>query len=148
MRFEGTVPIRASRARVWAFLTDPAQAAQCAPGLEQLELKDDAHFALTLRTGVGPVKGRFIFDVTWLERRSPEFAKVQARGKVPGSAVDMISSMTLAEADDSSTTMQWESEVKISGMIASVGARLLQGAAEKTTNELFDCIRQKLESPP
>jgi uncharacterized protein len=148
MRFEGTVPIRASRARVWAFLTDPEQAAQCAPGLEQLELKDDAHFALTLRTGVGPVKGRFIFDVTWLERRSPELAKVQARGKVPGSAVDMISSMTLAEADDSSTTMQWESEVKISGMIASVGARLLQGAAEKTTNELFDCIRQKLESPP
>jgi carbon monoxide dehydrogenase subunit G len=33
-------------------------------------------------------------------------------------------------------------------MIASVGARLLHGAAEKTTTQLFDCIRQKLESPP
>jgi carbon monoxide dehydrogenase subunit G len=32
-------------------------------------------------------------------------------------------------------------------MIASVGARLLQGAAEKTTNQLFESIRQKLEAP-
>jgi uncharacterized protein len=145
VHFEGTVPIRAARAQVWAFLTDPEQASQCAPGLERLERKDDAHFTVTLRTGVGPVKGRFVFDVTWLERRAPEVARIQARGKIPGSAVDMVSTMTLSEVGEAASSMQWESEVRVSGLIASVGARLLQGAAEKTTSQLFDCIREKLE---
>lgn len=109
-------------------------------------MADDTHFTAVVRTGVGPVKGRFTFDVTWLELQAPTHARLQARGKVPGSAVDMISSMTLADAPDGATSMRWESEVKVSGMLASVGARLLQGAAEKTTNQMFDCIRSTLEA--
>jgi carbon monoxide dehydrogenase subunit G len=100
-----------------------------------------------MRTGVGPVKGRFTFNVTWTELDHPARARFQARGKVSGSAVDMVSSMVLDDAGPGTTTMRWESEVKVSGMLASVGARLLQGAAEKTTNEMFECIRQKLEAP-
>ena len=95
---------------------------------------------------MGPVKGRFVFDVTWLELEPPTRARLQARGKLPGSAVDMVSSMSLAAAGDGLTTMRWESEVTVRGMLASVGARLLQGAAEKTTNQMFDCIRNKLEA--
>lgn len=99
-----------------------------------------------VRTGVGPVKGRFVFDVTWLELEAPTRARFQARGKVPGSAVDMLSSVILEDAPDGATTMRWGSEVKVAGTLASVGARLLQGIAEKTTGQMFDCIRQRLEA--
>lgn len=146
MHCEGTLAIRAPRSAVWAFLTDPNAAAQCAPGLESLEVGDDTHFTAVVRTGVGPVKGRFTFNVTWLEQSELTRARFQARGKVPGSAVDMESSMSLSEAGDGITTMDWQSEVKVSGMLASVGARLMQGAAEKTTNDMFECIRLKLEA--
>ncbi len=54
--------------------------------------------------------------------------------------------MSLVAAGDGLTTMRWESEFTVRGMLASVGARLLQGAAEKTTNQMFDCIRNKLEA--
>jgi uncharacterized protein len=147
VRFEGTVPINAPRERVWAFLTDPRQAGQCAPGLEQIEVLDDDRFTTVVRAGVGPVKGRFSFTVTWLERTAPSRARVQARGRMPGSAVDMTAAMHLDE-DGAGTTMRWESDLRVSGMIASVGQRLMQGAAEKITNDLFDCIRQKLEAGP
>ena len=131
---------------MWAFLTDRQQAARCAPGLEQLHVHDDTHFTAVVRTGVGPVKGRFTFNVTWLERDAQTRARFQARGKVPGSAVDMDAAMDLSDADPGTTSMHWQSEVKVSGMIASVGARLLQSTAEKMTNQMFDCIRQKLEA--
>jgi carbon monoxide dehydrogenase subunit G len=146
VHFEGTVPIKASREKVWAFLTDPQTASQCAPGLEKLEIVDDSNFTAVVRTGVGPVKGRFTFNVTWLERDAPSRARIQARGKIPSSAVDMEAAMDLTDGDDGTTTMRWQSEVKISGMIASVGARLMQSAAEKITSGIFDCVRQKLES--
>ena len=109
---------------------------------------DDAHFTAVVRTGIGPVKGRFTFNVRWLEREAPSRARFQARGKVSGSAVDMDAAMDLTDGGDGATRMAWQSEVKISGMLASVGARLMQTTAEKMTNEMFDCIRQKLEASP
>ena len=34
MHFEGSVPIKASREKVWAFVIDPEQVGQCGPGVE------------------------------------------------------------------------------------------------------------------
>jgi carbon monoxide dehydrogenase subunit G len=77
---------------------------------------------------------------------APERATVRARGQAPGSAVEMLNTLELSAAGDR-TTMRWTSEVTVSGMIASVGARFMQGAADKTTQQVFACIKEKLEAP-
>jgi carbon monoxide dehydrogenase subunit G len=148
MRFQGDVTIEAPRERAWDFLADPRQAAQCAPDLQSLQIVDDERFTVVVRAGVGPVKGTFTFAVTWLERRAPERARVQARGKVPGSAVDLETLMVLSDVGGVETLLHWEADVIVRGLIASVGARLLQGAADKTTQDLFACIKAKLETSP
>ncbi|SRR6266536_572655 len=147
MRFQGDVKIMAPRERVWEFLADPRQASQCAPDVQSLQIVDDQHFTVVVRAGVGPVKGTFTFAVTWLEQQAPEQARVQARGKIPGSAVDMATTMALTDLDGTSTLLHWEADVSVKGLIASVGARLIQGAADKTTQQLFACIKSKLEAP-
>ena len=43
--------------------------------------------------------------------------------------------------------LDWSSEVTVSGMIQQVGARLMQGAADKITQQVFACIKAKLEAP-
>ena len=40
----------------------------------------------------------------------------------------------------------WEADVSIKGVIASVGGRLIQGAADRITQQLFACIKSKLEA--
>ena len=40
MQLKGTVTIKAPRARVWEFLTDPHQVSQCAPGVESVEVTE------------------------------------------------------------------------------------------------------------
>jgi carbon monoxide dehydrogenase subunit G len=147
MRFQGDVTIQAPRQRAWEFLTDPHQVTQCAPDVQSLQIVDNERFTVVVRAGVGPVKGTFSFNVTWLERQAPERARVQARGKVPGSAVDMETVMTLAEADADRTDLHWEADVTIRGVIASVGGRLIQGAADKITQQLFACVKSRLEMP-
>jgi carbon monoxide dehydrogenase subunit G len=147
MRFQGDVTIDAPRERAWAFLTDPHQVTQCAPEVQSLRIVDDDHFAVVVRAGVGPVKGTFNFAVTWLERTAPERARVQARGKVPGSAVDMVTVMTLTDLEGTRTLLHWEADVSIRGLIASVGGRLIEGAADTITKRLFACIKSKLEAP-
>ena len=147
MKFQGDVSIAAPRERAWAFLTDPRQVTQCAPDVQSLDVLDDQRFTVVVRAGVGPVKGTFTFAVVWLERQAPERARVQARGKIPGSAVDMVTVMTLAELGDGRTPLHWEADVSVRGVIASVGGRLIQGAADKITQQLFACIKSKLEAP-
>lgn len=147
MRFQGDVSIEAPRERAWAFLTDPHQVTQCAPEVQSLKIVDDSRFLVVVKAGVGPVKGTFNFAVAWLERQAPERARVQARGKVPGSAVDMLAVMTLADQDGTRTLLHWEADVTVRGLIASVGGRLIEGAADAITRRLFACIKSKLEAP-
>src|SRR2546421_1391226 len=147
MRFAGTLDIAAPRERVWSFLTDPTQVAACAPELQSLEVTDPHHFKAVVRAGVGPIKGNFAMNVQFIELDRPKHAAILARGQAPGSAVEMVSNMDLAEFDETHTVMEWSSEVTVSGMLQQIGARLVQGAADKITQQVFECIKTKLEAP-
>ena len=147
MRFEGTLDIAAPRDRVWSFLTDPNQVTTCAPDLQRLDITDPHHFNVVIRAGVGPIKSTFTMNVQFIELDRPKHAAIFARGQAPGSAVEMVNNMDLAEFDETHTVMEWSSEVTVSGMIQQVGARLLQGAADKITQQVFACIKTKLEAP-
>lgn len=144
MDFSGDVEINAPREKVWAFLTDPHQVTQCAPGLQSVEVIDDSHFKCVVRAGIGMIRGSFNFDIRWLDMEEPSHARMQADGKIPGSAVSMTSEMNLAD-DDGGTVMHWSSNVRVSGTIAGVGARLMSGVADRQTKEIFSCIKSKLE---
>src|SRR5438132_4904511 len=146
MRFEGTLDIAAPRDRVWAFLTDPKQVTTCAPDVQSLDVTDPTHFKVVVKAGVGPIKGTFNMSVEFIDLRAPEHAEVLARGQAPGSAVEMRNTMDLVAAGER-TTLRWTSDVTVNGMIAQVGARLMQGAADKITQQVFSCIQVKIESP-
>jgi carbon monoxide dehydrogenase subunit G len=146
MHFSGTVEIAAPRDRVWAFLMDPNQVGSCGPGVESIEVIDDDHFKAKAKVGVGFISARFVVDMTVAERREPELAVLKAHGQAPGSAVDATANMRLSGAPDGPTTMDWSADVAIAGTIASVGARLIEGTANKMIGQTFDCIRAKLEA--
>jgi uncharacterized protein len=44
------------------------------------------------------------------------------------------------------TIMDWAAEVNISGTLASVGARLIEGTANKLIAQAFACMKAKLEA--
>lgn len=145
MQFTGTLTIQAPRERVWAILTDAEAVGPCVPGFEQLEVRDESNFQARVKAGIGPVRGKFTFDVTWQELTAPERARMTVRGKAPGSAVTADSRMTLADAPNGGTELSWTADVVVHGMIASVGARLLDGFVDKQAQQFFDCIRSRVE---
>jgi len=146
MRFEGSVEISAARDRVWAFVTDPTQVGGCGPGVESIEIVDDTHFKARAKVGVGFISARFVVDMELAEQEPPNRAVIKAHGQAPGSAVDATASMTLRDGNDGLTVMDWEADVLIAGTIASVGARLMEGTANKMIAQTFDCMRTKLEA--
>lgn len=146
MEFSGTQTIAASIDKVWTFLLDVNQVASCAPGFQSLEELGEEHWKAVVGVGVGAVKAKFTMDVTRPEMKEPERMVVKGRGKAPGSAVELSGDMQLTAAGNEQTRMDWEAKVVVSGTIASVGARLLQGVAEKLTDQFFACLKTKLQA--
>jgi len=147
MQFSGTTTIKAPPETVFAFVTDPNQVGSCGPGVESIDVIDPTHFKARAKVGVGHISAKFNIDLELVEAESPTRAVIKAHGQAPGSAADATGTMNLVPGDEpGTTTMIWATDVIISGLIASVGARLIQGTANKLIEKTFDCIRAKLEA--
>jgi uncharacterized protein len=146
MQFKGTVQIAAPRDRVWVFLMDPDQVGSCGPGVESIEVIDADHFKAKAKVGVGFISARFVVDMSVAERNEPDLAVLKAHGQAPGSAVDATADMRLSGPVEGPTTMDWSADVAIAGTLASVGARLIEGTANKMIGQTFECIRTRLEA--
>ena len=144
MQFKGTVEIAAPRDKVWAFLMDPNQVGSCGPGVESIEEIDADHFKVRAKVGVGFISAKFNVEMTVAERNEPDLAILKAHGQAPGSAVDATASMALSGPPEGPTTMDWAADVAISGTLASVGARMIEGTANKMIGQTFTCIQSKL----
>ena len=145
MEFSGAVDIPAPRDRVFAFVTDPNKVGTCGPGVESIEVIDATHFRAKAKVGVGFINARFVVDLEIAEQQPPDMAIIKARGQAPGSAVDGTGRMNLIDGpEEGTTTMLWAAEVNISGMLATMGARLIEGTANKMIAQTFDCIRVKI----
>ena len=146
MQFAGTVDIAAPRDKVWAFVIDPNQVGQCGPGVESIEVVDDTHFKATAKVGIGFISARFVVNMEMAELTPPDEAVIKAHGQAPGSAVDATASMKLSDSAEGGTRMDWAADVAIAGSLASLGARLIEGTANKMVGQTFECMKSKLEA--
>jgi uncharacterized protein len=147
MDFSGTQTIAVPIEKAWAFLMDVNKVAACAPGFQSLEVLGEEHWKAVVAVGIGAVKAKFTLDVTRPEMEEPEHMTMKGRGKAPGSAVDLSGDMHLTALEDGGTRMDWKAAVTVSGTIASVGARLMQGTAERLTGQFFNCLKSTLQAP-
>jgi carbon monoxide dehydrogenase subunit G len=144
VRFEGTFTVRAPRARVYSFFLNPQEFSTCIDDPHTIEVIDADHFRGTVKTGVSFIRGTFTWSADVKERVPPERAQLAVHGSGMGSGFDIVANLEMSEAGDLST-VKWSADVQMSGTIATVGARLLQGTTEKKTNAFFENARRVLE---
>jgi uncharacterized protein len=137
LEFSGSPAISAPRERVWQRLMDPRFVAQSAPGVESVEAMDPTHFKVISGFGVGSIRVRFTMDVELFDIEAGKSAKMRVRGKAPGSAIDVVSRMQIADAGPGGTQLNWSATSEVSGTVASVGARLMEGTARKLTEQFW-----------
>jgi uncharacterized protein len=145
VKFQGTVDIVAPREKVWSFVTDPDQVGSCGPGVESIQVIDETHFKAVAKVGIGFISSRFVVNLEMTEQQPPERAVIKAHGQAPGSAVDAVAEMRLSDGADGKTRMDWSADVSIAGTLASMGARLIEGTANKMIGQVFGCMKTKLE---
>jgi uncharacterized protein len=147
MLLKGDVTIHAPRKKVWDFLTDPKQIAQCAPGVEKVEeIEPLKRYRGTVSIGFGAVKARFSGEVEIIDLEEPNNAKLKAHGSASGSVADAVSEMNLSDGPDDSTVVNWTANVNVSGQLASLASRLMVPVSQKLAQEFYERGRKKIET--
>ncbi|MFL6228541.1 MAG: SRPBCC family protein [Pyrinomonadaceae bacterium] len=153
MKIEGTHELRAPRERVFAALLDPLVLQRCIPGCEQLERTGENSYAATLRAGVGAIKGVFKGTVRIEDVRAPEHYRITVEGKGQPGFVKGAGDLDLEARGEELTVIKYAGDLQAGGTLASVGQRMIQGAAKMTATQFFTALEaeattQAGEPPP
>jgi carbon monoxide dehydrogenase subunit G len=144
--FSGAPVITAPPAAVWRKLLDADFVAASAPGVESVERIDPTHFKVMSGLGIGAVKVRFTLDVELFDIVEGERLKMRALGKAPGSNVDVVSTLQVQDAGNGRTRLNWSATSDLSGTVASLGARLLEGTARRLTEQFWTDFAQRVSA--
>ena len=145
MKIEGTHELRVKRERVFQVLTDPEVLKRCIPGCERLEKTGENAYAATLRAGVGSIKGVFTGNVRLEDLRPPEHYRLVVDGKGQPGFLKGTGDLDLEEQGDA-TIIKYAGDVQMGGTIASVGQRMIQGAARMMASQFFTAIEAEAKT--
>jgi carbon monoxide dehydrogenase subunit G len=145
MKIEGTSELRAPRERVYRALTDPLVLARCIPGCESLEKTGENTYAVTLRAGVGSIKGVFKGTVRLEDMRPPSHYRIVVEGKGQPGFLKGSGDLDLEE-QDGATLIKYAGDVQVGGTIASVGQRMILGSARMMAAQFFTALEAEAQT--
>ena len=140
MNLEGEKSFAAPRATVWEVLNDPAAMAKVMPGVESFDIHDDKRWTAHVKIPLGLGGLKMKVDMTKVEEREPEFAKLAVKGKGVGAMMNMETSFRLSDASESSTSMAWSAEVKLLGPMASMAQHVLQPIVNQQVQQVLTAL--------
>ena len=136
--FDGIAPLA-----VWSFLTDPNRIAQCLPGCEKLIQTSEDTYDMEMRFGVGAISGVFRGSIRLHDLKPTAEYQMTVDGRGTPGFVKGEGTVQLAP-DDTGTLLRYSGDVSAGGPIASLGQRMIGGAARMVIDQFFKCVAGKL----
>src|SRR6516164_1523970 len=148
IKIEKTFQVEEPLERVWKFLSDPRKVANCVPGVQITEAVDDRTYKGLIKVQVGPsitdYKGQA--RIERLDEQSHEIEMVgkgqDVRGKGSASMKMTGKVRSLPEGGSEVVTV---SEVTVVGLLAQLGARMINEVSNKMFEQFTVNLQRQLE---
>jgi len=144
MKLAGQYLLPAPPVKVWELLTDPVRLAKLLPGCERLDPDGPDRFKAAVKFGIAAISGKYAGTIEFSDKKPPKSLRMKLSGKgIPG-FVDGVGHIELAETEGH-TELRYTGEAQVGGMIASVGQRMIEGAARKIMDQFFAAVTEELK---
>lgn len=143
----GEAKVAAPPEAVWQTLLDPGKLAAVIPGCHSLEAVGENSYRADVSVGAGPVKGRFRATVGLTELDPPRSAKLSGGLAGPLGSSKGQGRVRLEPADGG-TLITYDYAIEISGVVAAVGGRMLEGAAHTLMRQFFQRLAAQVGGEP
>jgi uncharacterized protein len=142
----GNAQFGAEPAVVYQALNDPAVLVRSIPGCRRLEALGEDAYAMTVAAGVGSIKGVYDGLVRLTDHDEPAAFRLHAEGAGAAGTIGADVRVTLAGSRDDGTSVTYDADATVGGMIGGVGQRMLVGVSKRMAAEFFDNVDTLLAS--
>jgi hypothetical protein len=140
MKIIGNAQFTAAPAAVYEALNDPAVLVRCIPGCHRLEALGDDAYAMTVAAGVGAIKGVYDGQVRLTDHDEPASFRLHADGAGAAGTIGADVHVTLDAVDEGGTSVTYDADATVGGMIGGVGQRMLVGVSKRMAAEFFNNV--------
>ena len=146
MQLAGKHVINAVPSMVWKMLMDTDTLAKVVPGISRLEKTGDNTFKSILEIKLGPVNSSFTgsLQLEEITEQKGFTLKLMQNSKI-GNASGAIK-INLLPVDDKRTEVAFDGDVKLSGLLASMGQRVMGSVSNTLTKQFFANLEKELET--
>ena len=137
---DGEATVVAPAERVWVMLLDPATLQTVIPGCHHVEKISDSHFRADVTIGIGPVKGRYRAEVKLSDLDPPRAVTLGGSAEGALGFGHGEGRINLVPNQNGTTTLRYVYNAAIGGKVASIGGRLLDGAARMIIGQFFAAL--------
>jgi carbon monoxide dehydrogenase subunit G len=130
---------------VWSFLTSPDRIASCLPGCEKLVPLDNGSYEMTLSIGIGAIRGKFTGNIKLHDVHPMSEYRMSVSGSGSPGFVNGEGTLRLEPVQDG-THLSYSGNVSAGGAIASVGQRMIGGAARMVIDQFFKCALEGMST--
>lgn len=147
MKIAGEATLVAPVGQVWDALLDPRVLVRTIPGCERLEETGENRYQMTVTAGVAAIRGTYSgsCELSNLEQHESLTLAVQGAG-APGTIGAEVQ-VRLDENDGPggrTTTLTYEADAVVGGMIGGVGQRMLTSVSRRMANEFFTNVERAI----
>jgi hypothetical protein len=146
MQLTGKHVVKAPPSKVWEMLMDTDTLARIVPGISRLEKTGENSFKSFLEIKLGPVNSSFTGNLQLEEITEQKgfTLKVQQNSKI-GNANAVIQ-IALLPVNENQAELTFTGDVKLSGILAGMGQRLIGGVSNTLTKQFFSNLEKELEN--
>jgi hypothetical protein len=145
VKIQGEHKLAAARQKVWDALLDPEVLAATLPGCEALEPLGPSEYKMKMKLAMASVQGLFDGTVKLTGQNPPESYSLEVKGSGKIGFVNGAGRFELAEDGAESTLVRYGGDVKVGGMIAAVGQRLMDMTAKMMIKRFFASLAEVVE---
>ncbi len=124
---------------VWEALNDPEVLRACIPGCEAMERTEPDRFETVVNARFGPLTARVRAEIHVRDPHPPQSYTLHFQG------IGRTASLASGEADvnligteDGGCLLQYDARAAVTGKLAKVSSRIVQGTARRMADEFFD----------
>ena len=144
MELKGNHTVEAGPATLWKMLMDTDLLSKIIPGISKLEKTGPASYKSILEIKAGPISTSFTGDAQMEDiiEQKKFTLKMQQSNKM-GNA-NSIMNIELKPVNEKETEVVFDGQLKITGLLGSMGEKMLGGVANMLTKQFFANLDHEL----
>jgi carbon monoxide dehydrogenase subunit G len=149
MDFTNSFTASAPLTTVWEFMLNAREVAPCVPGAQITEEVDATHYKGTIKVKLGAVQMSYRGELEMQPDEATHTIVLSGKGSEARGSGGAAGTMTVSlSPDEKGTQVTVNSQVDVTGRVATFGRGIMQDVANRLTKQFASCLADKLSESP